>query len=200
MRNQTLVLVAGWWIAQFLLVGCASQVPHEKTLGDQLRTGGYVIFFRHGATDKMVELDTVDLADCGAQRNLNALGRTQAQRIGAAFRAARIPVDEVRASAYCRCLDTARLAFEHTTQEDVLTSYLRVPEAMRPQRIIALKDLLAQVPKPGRNTVLVGHHNMFRDAAAIVLEEGEAAIVEPLAAGQFRVVAQVRPEYWEKVL
>lgn len=187
-------------IMPLYVTGCAPQVPHSQTLGDQLRHGGYVIFFRHGATDKMDEPDTVSLQDCAQQRNLNPMGRAQAQRIGAAFSAAQVPVGEVRASEYCRCLDTATLAFKRVTKDEVLTSYLRRPEAERPQRIVELKKLLAQTPASGTNVVLVGHHIMFRDAAAIVLEEGDAAVIEPHGAGQFRIIAQVKPDFWEKLL
>lgn len=200
MFNRIFGLCASLWLLLNFVTGCAAQVAQQESLGDQLRKGGYVIFFRHGATDKMDEPDTVNLADCTLQRNLNPMGRAQAQRIGTAFRAAQIPVGEVYASEYCRCLDTATLAFNRAAKNEVLTSYLRRPEAERPQRIIELKKLLAETPVTGTNLVLVGHHNMFRDAAAIVLEEGEAAVIEPQGAGQFRIIAQVKPDYWEKLL
>ena len=51
------------------------------------------------------------LDDCATQRNLTDEGRRHAQAIGEAFRSRRIDVDRVLSSPWCRCLETARLAF-----------------------------------------------------------------------------------------
>jgi hypothetical protein len=48
-----------------------------------LRRGGYVIYFRHAATDPSPDdADPVVLSDCDTQRNLSAAGRTQARSLG----------------------------------------------------------------------------------------------------------------------
>lgn len=172
----------------------------EPSLGDQLRKGGYVIFFRHGKTEDTKDSDPIVFNDCSTQRNLNDQGRDDLKKIGAAIRAARIPVGNVRSSEFCRCIESAQLAFGRADREPVLTSYLLKPESERPQAIVTLKQLLSQLPESGTNTILVGHHNMFRDAAKIILEEGEGVVLEPHGDGTFRVVAQVKPEYWAKML
>ena len=51
------------------------------------------------------------LDDCSTQRNLSEEGRAHARRIGEEFRRRRIPVERVLSSPWCRCLETARLAF-----------------------------------------------------------------------------------------
>ena len=63
-----------------------------KTLIAALRQGGYVIYFRHAATD-MTQTDS-DLSRCETQRNLNAQGRADARVIGAAFQTLGIPVPD----------------------------------------------------------------------------------------------------------
>src|SRR5258706_14322846 len=83
----------------------------SSVLGE-LRKGGLVIYFRHGATDQTGANDeTADLMKCETQRNLSAEGREQVTQIGKAFKALRIPVGTVTTSPFCRCKDTAKLAF-----------------------------------------------------------------------------------------
>ena len=51
------------------------------------------------------------LDDCATQRTLTDAGRADAKRVGAAFQTRAIPVSRVLSSPWCRCLETARLAF-----------------------------------------------------------------------------------------
>src|SRR4029450_13336468 len=71
-----------------------------------------VVLIRHAATD-MTQRDEMGapLADCARQRNLTDEGRADARRINEVFRAGGVPVGRVLSSAFCRCLETARLAF-----------------------------------------------------------------------------------------
>jgi len=85
--------------------------PQAVELLTMLKEGGYVIYFRHGSTPDYREPKVEDFADCPKQRNLNSIGRYQAFLIGEGFRNLGIPVGEVFSSPYCRCVDTARLAF-----------------------------------------------------------------------------------------
>src|SRR5438067_4380838 len=83
------------------------------SLVSALQGGGYVIYFRHAATDqsKADSPEHLDLENCATQRNLSDKGREQAQVIGKAFAALGIKVAAVLSSPYCRCIDTAKLAF-----------------------------------------------------------------------------------------
>jgi hypothetical protein len=63
------------------------------------------------------------LDDCATQRNLSDAGRAQARRLGERLRAAAVPVDPVRSSRWCRCLETARLAFGRVQPWPVLDSF-----------------------------------------------------------------------------
>ena len=160
-----------------------------------LRRGGYVVYFRHAATD-MTMSDT-SLATCRTQRNLNAAGRADARAIGAAWRSLRIPAGDVVSSRYCRAKDTARLAFGRLRTSLDLTGIASVSEAERSRRGRALRELLSTRPRRG-NTVLVAHLFNIQDAANVSLEEGEAAVFRPRGSG-FRLVAKVRPRAWARL-
>jgi len=80
-----------------------------------LAGGGHVLMMRHAATQPGVgDPPGYRLDECASQRNLSEQGRAQARAIGEALRRAQVPLDDVRASQWCRCRDTAQLAFgEH---------------------------------------------------------------------------------------
>lgn len=78
-----------------------------------MRAGGNVLLIRHAVTERGVgDPPGFRVEDCATQRNLSDEGRRQAARLGEALRKARVPIAEVRSSRWCRCLETARLAFE----------------------------------------------------------------------------------------
>jgi hypothetical protein len=172
----------------------ATPLPHAELLAE-LRKGGYVIYFRHTSTD-MSRDDTRSRSDddCDNQRPLTDRGREEARQIGAAFRDLKIPVGSVLASARCRTLETAMLAFGRAERSaDARGGLARDPN---PQRYAGLRWLLSTPTKPGTNLVIASHGNPFyATAGAPYLAEGEAAVVKPLGK-DFEVIARVRYDQW----
>jgi hypothetical protein len=106
------------------------QAQASEALWNLLKGGGQVVIMRHAVTDSTAgDRDTMRLEDCSTQRNLSASGQDDARRIGAAFRARGIIVDEVRSSVWCRCLDTATLAFGTVNQWLPLNFLLSQPRS-----------------------------------------------------------------------
>jgi virginiamycin B lyase len=186
-----------------LVVSTAGAAPsgahlEGRALADALRGGGYVLYFRHAATDfSQEDTDTRKLGNCRTQRNLTSQGRADARAIGRGFRRLRIPVGAVLASKYCRTRQTARLAFGRVRTTLDLTSLPSAStERERNRRIAALRRLLGTPPRKGRNTVLVAHLFNIEAAANVSLEEGEAAVFKPRGQRRFRLVGRVLPRDW----
>lgn len=162
---------------------------------DELRQGGYVIFFRHVLSDQGSDMPAVDLDDCNSQRNMSEVGLRDARTVGQAFRKLAIPVDRVLSSEYCRAQETARIAFGRN-ETAIFLNFCCADIAQRPmpqeERLALLAEALATLPPEGQNTVLVGH------GVGIVadLNMGEAAIYRPNGVGGFDRVAQVLPREW----
>jgi phosphohistidine phosphatase SixA len=166
-------------------------------LVEALRQGGYVIYFRHAATDfSQTDTNTQNLEDCSNQRNLNEQGRAQARAIGESFLSLNIPVGLVWSSGYCRARDTAMLAFGRAEITSDLTGF---PEELSEERIAALRQMLSTPPEPGMNTVLVAHGFNITNTVNITIEEGEAAIFAPLGEAGFELVGRVLPDDWVKL-
>ena len=186
------------------LGGCGGGEEPEaggpRELVEGLRGGGHVLFLRHARTD-MSEQDVAGapIGDCARQRNLTDAGREQARRIGDAIRALGIPVGPVLSSEYCRCLETARLAFERVVPEPLLSGLPGRAEAGHEERVAALQELLGEPPEEGANRVVVGHVKNLHAAAGIEVEEGEAAVFEPLGGREFRLAGRIPAAVWPQL-
>lgn len=185
-------------VCLLLLSACASQQKIQTDpIVEKLQQGGYVIFFRHAATDhSQKDIDKKNLENCDTQRRLDDKGRQQSKDIGEGFKALGIPVGDVITSHYCRCINTAQIAFGKATPTKDITSIQDVTPEVKQQRIANLRKMLATPPKPGTNTVLVAHKWMFKDASGHLLEEGEAAIFKPQAHDTAHFVRRLKPEEW----
>ncbi|HRI18926.1 MAG TPA: histidine phosphatase family protein, partial [Burkholderiaceae bacterium] len=141
-----------------------------------LRRGGYVIYFRHTATDfSRNDAGMTGYADCANQRPLNEQGRRDAQAIGATVRALGLPVAEAFASPFCRTMEHARLMLVDVSPR------MEVREAQSGD-YAGLKGLLAAPVVARGNRWIVGHGIPFRAVAGPPhLAEGEAVFRRVLA-------------------
>lgn len=175
-------------------------ILQESDLIDALRRGGYVIYFRHAATNPE-QADTSDpkLGQCESQRNLSADGRRMAGEIGGAFKTLRIPVGKVVSSPYCRAVDTAKLAFGRHEVSEALYFAMGVGKTDREQQGLALRQMLATPAARGTNTVLVAHHINLKEATGVwPKREGEAHVFRPRSEGGFEYVGEVSSDAWKR--
>ncbi len=204
--SSLIPVFAGWLLLSIMFPAAADPgIPDTANakqgvgLVSALRQGGLVIYFRHADTGPAYQEQGVDLKRCETQRNLNDKGRDEARQIGAQFKRLGIPVGDVLSSEFCRCRETAELAFARYKVESLLTGVSRSPEAApkRERAIAGLKRMLA-TPPAAANTILISHGYNLWDAEGFHLgTQGEAAIYRPDGKGGYALVARVTPEEWE---
>jgi len=159
----------------------------------QLRRGGNVILMRHAATTPGTgDPDGFVLDQCGTQRNLSAAGRQDAARTGAAFVRLGIPVADVLSSRWCRCLDTAQLAFGRVTPAPLLDSMFADDAAARARKLRAAQAWLATLRATG-NIVLVTHDVNIRALAGPYVGPGAMVVATVADAGALRVAGVWSP-------
>lgn len=178
-----------------------SNTPKYKPveITKMLKEGGYVIYFRHAATEKVGEkiVSKDKLADCSQQRNLSKKGLDQAKMIGKAFKDLEIPVGNVYSSPYCRTVDTAELAFGKHIKSDNLHFAIHLPKNKRGPVSEKLRDMLGQKPVGSENTVIVSHTGNLKEAVGIWPRiEGEAHIFKPDNIGNFTYLGLVKANGW----
>lgn len=180
-----------------LILLCSTSLSYaqDQLLIEKLQQGGLNIFIRHAITPgkdpAKINPPNERPFDCSSgSRQLNDEGRAQSSRIGQRIKELNIPIGEVYSSGFCRCEETAKLAFDRFTSTD----WLLVPPGVfkadldRALRSIPSKGFFNKTPS-GKNNVYVGHGVTFTQGvlssdfgiaeARIFLEEGEAAFFEP---------------------
>ncbi len=170
------------------------ELPPAELLAE-LRKGGYVLYFRHAATDFSQNDERMkSYEDCANQRNLIDRGRAEARAVGAAIRELRIPIEPVLASPFCRTVETAQLIFGRAQKmQEVRGGPTAPPNA---ERYAALQKILSTPVSAGTNLAVVSHGNPFYSVAGPpYLAEGEAAMIRPMR-GDFQIVGRIRVESW----
>src|SRR5262249_16778945 len=178
-------------------------IRDEKQLVESLRSGGYVIVVRHGATfSDQADNDPFNFNNIANQRNLNEKGKELGRGFGDAIRQVGVPAGEVYTSNFNRAFETAVPAgfkdIEKTT--DLTEGGLVVSPDENSRRAAALRKMLAHMPEKGKNTFLITHKPNIIDALGkdwSDVKEGEASIFKP-EDGKYRLVARVQMEDWPK--
>ena len=129
------------------------------------------------------------LDDCSTQRNLTDEGRLHARRVGEAFRARGIIVARVLSSPWCRCMETARLAFGAAEPSPSLGNLFGRPEA-RDEQVRQMRALVGE-RRTGGNLVLVSHGSTISALTGVSLGTAEMVVVTPSGAGRFTVAGRL---------
>ena len=157
----------------------------DEALWSLLKKGGHVVLMRHAVTTPGVgDPPGFRLDDCSTQRNLTDEGRRDARRVGAAFRAHGIVVESVYASPWCRCVETANLAFGKSEVSTALSNLFTHPEN-RERQVREMRELVsARAP---HNRVLVSHGATILALTGVSLGTAEMLVVTPHSDGRFVV-------------
>jgi phosphohistidine phosphatase SixA len=170
-------------------------LPPAELLAELLK-GGYILYFRHAATDFSQNDERMkSYEDCANQRNLIERGRSDARAAAAAIRRLGIPVERVLASPFCRTVETAQLLFGRAEKMQEVRGGPSAPADA--ERYAALRRILATPISAGANLAVVSHGNPFYSVAGPpYLVEGEAAVIRPLGA-DFQIIARIRVDRWD---
>jgi len=149
----------------------------EDALWHKLRGGGVTVLMRHAATVPGIgDPPGFKLDQCATQRNLSERGRADARAVGAAFRRHQVTPGAVWSSRWCRCLDTARLAFGRAQPEPSLDSMFEDDAGASSAK---LRDLRARLAARTDTTplVLVTHDVNIRALTGQSLAQGEMVLL-----------------------
>jgi phosphohistidine phosphatase SixA len=179
------------WCLSLVLFALALPAWADDALWALLGKGGQVVLVRHGLTTPGVgDPPGFKLAECATQRNLVDEGRREAERLGAALRARKIPVAGVVSSPWCRCVETARIAFGTEPAVDDTLSNLFDHAANREKQVAQFRKLVAKAPVQG-NLFLVTHGSTTAAFTGINQGTAEMVIVTPEGGERYRVAGRL---------
>lgn len=173
----------------FVAPWSATSAQTDERLWSLLKGGGQVVLMRHAVTTPGAgDPAGMRLDDCSTQRNLTDEGRRHARQIGDAFRARGINVSSVLASPWCRCIETARLAFGKVEVWQPLANLFGRSEN-EDKQVAELRAFVGQT-RPA-NVALVSHGSTIAALTGVSLGTGEMVIVTPQGAGKFAVIGRL---------
>lgn len=187
-------------LLQCLLATCAlffsiaasanSSVLTVDQAAGRLAGGGYILIMRHSQTVPGTgDPAGFRLEQCDTQRNLSEQGKAHAVSLGKAFRQAGIELSQVRFSQWCRCRDTAMLAFERGTALPALNSTFAGqgdPEG----QLAELKAQAGALPA-GENVIWVTHQVIASAATGSWTSQGEI-LATRFVDGQFAIDFRIK--------
>ncbi|MDH5286485.1 MAG: histidine phosphatase family protein [Betaproteobacteria bacterium] len=155
-----------------------------------LKAGGHVLIVRHAQTVPGVgDPPQFRRDDCATQRNLSEAGREQSRSMGRRLREAGVAIGPVLSSAWCRCVDTAELAFGRVERYAPLDSFFgdRSREAAQ---TAALRERIRSHRGPG-TLVLVTHQVNITALTGEGPAMGEALVLAPAGPAGFVPVGRI---------
>ena len=147
-----------------------------KNLINQLEDGGKLIFIRHAYAPGNGDPAGFNLNDCSTQRNLSDDGRKQAQRIGEFFTKNKIEIDKVLSSEWCRCKETASIAFKKYETKNFLNSFFSAKFANNRKKQIIDFDKFISTWDKDQNLVFVTHYVVISEILNYAPSSGEIVI------------------------
>ena len=148
----------------------------NKKLINQLEEGGKLIFIRHAYAPGSGDPDNFNLNDCSTQRNLSKEGQRQAEYIGKFFRNYKVKIDKVLSSEWCRCKETAEIAFKDFSTNSFLNSFYSSKYAKnKDKQIKMLKNYVIKF-KSDKNLILITHYVLISEVLNYAPSSGEIVV------------------------
>ena len=163
----------------------------NKKLINQLEEGGKLIFIRHAYAPGSGDPDNFNLNDCSTQRILSKEGRKQAEYIGEFFRNKKIKIDHVLSSEWCRCKETAKIAFTNFSTNSFLNSFYSPKFAKnKSKQVNALNGYIDKF-KSNKNLVLITHYVLISEVLNYGPSSGEIVVSDK----NFNIIGTIETNY-----
>ena len=160
----------------FLILTNGIKANSKDLILENLKKGGNLIFIRHAYAPGGGDPTNFNINDCLTQRNLSDSGREQSKKIGIFFKKNQIPIDQVISSEWCRCKETALIAFKNFETKNFLNSFFRPRFAENKEKqMIDLKKFVNEW-NGNKNLVFVTHYVVISEALDYAPNSGEIVI------------------------
>ena len=160
----------------FITINSAVKADLNQNLINELKKGGNLIFIRHAYAPGGGDPINFDINKCNTQRNLSDSGRKQALKIGKFFENNNILFDKVYSSEWCRCKETAKIAFHNYKIKKSLNSFFSENFAKnKDSQMINLKKFIKDWDGK-QNLVFITHYVVISEILNYGTSSGEIVI------------------------
>ncbi|MDC3120258.1 histidine phosphatase family protein, partial [Candidatus Pelagibacter sp.] len=120
--------------------------------------------------------ENFNLYDCATQRNLSKSGQIQAMKIGNFFTENQIEIKKIYSSEWCRCKETASIAFQSYETKSFLNSFFNSKFAHnRQKQVIEFEKFLKNWDQK-KNLIFVTHYVVISEILDYAPASGEIVI------------------------
>ena len=175
----------------FITLTTLVKADQKKNIIENLKSGGNLIFIRHAYAPGGGDPENFNIYDCSTQRNLSESGRIQSRKIGNFFAENKIKIENVYSSEWCRCKETASLAFENFKTKSFLNSFFssKFAQNKNSQMRDFQKFLLDWDEKT--NLIFVTHYVVISEILGYPSSSGEIVISNK----NFKIIDTVEIDY-----
>ena len=175
----------------FIFLTSGVKADLNNNLIKELKEGGKLIFIRHAYAPGSGDPQNFNLYDCSTQRNLSKNGREQSKIIGNIFLKNKIETKNVYSSEWCRCKETASIAFKSYETKKFLNSFYS-PQFLKnkSKQVKEFNDFIKDWDKK-QNLIFVTHYVFILEITNYAPSSGEIVIVDK----DFNIVDTVEIEY-----
>ena len=163
----------------------------NQNMISELKKGGKIIFIRHAYAPGGGDPNNFDINDCDTQRNLNDEGRLQSKKIGNFFKKNEISIEKVYSSEWCRCKETASIAFRSFETKNFLNSFFSERFAKNRENQVENFNKFINNWDGKQNLIFVTHYVVISEILNYAPASGEIIVSDK----QLKVIDTLEIEY-----
>ena len=183
--------ILNYLLLTFICIISSVKADVKHNIISELQKGGKLIFIRHAYAPGSGDPVNFNINDCYTQRNLSNAGRFQSKKIGDFFKKNKIPIGNVYSSEWCRCKDTAFIAFEKYETKNFLNSFYSEQFIKnRKSQIVNFNKFLNNWDG-NHNLIFVTHYVVISEILNYPSSSGEIVISNK----QLKVIDSLQIEY-----
>jgi phosphohistidine phosphatase SixA len=175
----------------FITINSPVKADLNQNSINELKEGGKLIFIRHAYAPGGGDPINFDINVCNTQRNLNNSGRNQADKIGSLFKDNNISTDKVYSSEWCRCKETALIAFNQFETKKFLNSFFSSKFAQNKNSQIKSFKKFIKSWDGKKNLIFVTHYVFISEILDYAPSSGEIIISDK----DLKVIDTIEIEY-----
>ena len=175
----------------FITINSPVKADLNQNSINKLKKGGKLIFIRHAYAPGGGDPINFDINVCNTQRNLNNSGRNQADKIGSLFKDNNISTDKVYSSEWCRCKETALIAFNQFETKKFLNSFFSSKFAQNKNSQIKSFKKFIKSWDGKKNLIFVTHYVFISEILDYAPSSGEIIISDK----DLKVIDTIEIEY-----
>ena len=160
----------------FISLTTSIKADLNQNLKKQLIDGEKIIFIRHAYAPGNGDPINFNLNDCSTQRNLSQEGKEQAKKIGKFFKENKIKIEEVLSSEWCRCKETAKIAFKNFSTNSFLNSFYSLKFSKNKDKQLEELNRHIKNLKNNKNLIFVTHYVLISEVLNYGPSSGEIVV------------------------